>query len=56
MIEVDKSKCLKCGGCVSVCPVGALTLSTEKGIVCSEKCINCKACINFCPVRALKEK
>ncbi len=54
MIETDKNLCLRCGGCVAVCPVAALKL-TEHGIECSEKCINCKACVNFCPVAAMKE-
>jgi len=52
MIKVDNSKCIQCGGCVSVCPVAALELKNE--IVCNEKCIKCKNCINFCPVGALK--
>ena len=55
MIESDKDKCMRCGGCVSVCPVSALTLS-EHGISCSEKCIKCGSCVRFCPVDALKLK
>jgi len=52
MIKVDKSKCIKCGGCVSVCPKGALELNDE--INCDEtKCIECGICIKFCPVGAL---
>ena len=54
MINADKKKCLRCGGCVGVCPVGALRL-TEHGIECSEKCTNCSACIQFCPVGAIKK-
>ncbi|MCD6216158.1 MAG: ferredoxin [Candidatus Aenigmatarchaeota archaeon] len=50
---INKEKCLKCGGCVSVCPVQALKLESE--LKCdNDKCIKCKACINFCPVGALK--
>jgi len=54
MIKVNKSLCLRCGGCVGVCPVSALTLS-EHGIECDrERCTKCRICITFCPVGALK--
>ena len=49
----DKAKCLRCGGCVGVCPKLALDLA-EHGIECDAKrCINCSACVNFCPVEAM---
>ena len=56
MIATDRNKCLRCGGCVGICPVAALDL-TEHGIVCDgSKCTDCKACLNYCPVGAIKEK
>lgn len=56
MIKSDRKKCLRCGGCVGVCPAGALTL-TEHGIECDEeKCTKCKTCVSFCPVQALELK
>jgi Fe-S-cluster-containing hydrogenase component 2 len=56
VVSADKDKCLRCGGCVSVCPKNALNLS-EHGIICDPKlCITCKICVNFCPVAALKAK
>lgn len=52
-VKADKEKCLRCGGCVSVCPQMALDLQ-EHGIVCdSEKCVDCGICVKFCPVEAL---
>ena len=55
MIETDKRKCLRCGGCVGVCPSDSLKL-TEHGIECSEGCTKCMTCLNFCPVGAIKLK
>ena len=55
MIRTDAEKCLRCGGCVAVCPVTALDL-TEHGIKCSGDCTDCSICINFCPVGAMMLK
>lgn len=55
VVNVDKTKCIYCGGCVSVCPVNALTLR-EVAIYCDEKCTNCEICVKFCPVGALSIK
>lgn len=52
MIRTDE-KCLRCGGCVSICPADALTL-TERELVCSKKCTNCGICVRFCPVGAIR--
>jgi len=53
---VNKEKCLRCGGCASICPKNALEL-TEQGIIRDEKkCINCGICEKFCPVGAIKVK
>ena len=50
----NKNKCLRCGGCVGVCPMLALEL-TENGIEHSKDlCINCRICEEFCPVKAIK--
>ena len=55
MISVDSEKCLRCGGCVGVCPKNALSL-TEHGIRCSRDCVRCGICVNFCPVGAIELK
>jgi ferredoxin len=53
MIKVDRRLCLRCSGCVGVCPRSALKL-TEHGIECdADKCIECGICVSFCPVGAL---
>jgi len=53
VLKIDKRKCLKCGGCVSVCPRGALRLEGDEIICDSDKCVECGICVRFCPVGAL---
>ena len=51
--KVDSSKCLACGGCISVCPQDALYWYGNKALVDEEKCISCAICIRTCPVGAI---
>jgi len=53
MISVDHTLCAYCGGCVSVCPAGALTLA-ETRLVVSDDCVDCGECVAACPVGALR--
>jgi len=52
MIIIDSHRCAYCGGCVSVCPVEALSLA-ETRLEASEACIECGDCVPACPVGAL---
>ena len=52
---VDKSKCISCGTCVSICPVGAISFDKDgKAVMDKTKCIHCGACEASCPVGAIK--
>ncbi|RLE82545.1 MAG: ferredoxin [Thermoprotei archaeon] len=52
---VDEEKCIGCGTCVSVCPVGVYELSEGKAkVVNPDACVGCKACEAQCPVNAIK--
>jgi len=52
--EITKERCLRCGACVSVCPVLALELR-EPGILNdSGKCTLCPICEKVCPVGAIR--
>lgn len=54
----NKEKCLKCVGCVGICPQNALDY-VDGRIVVSAACTECGLCVQFCPVGAMslpKEK
>lgn len=52
---VNKDKCIGCGACESVCPVGAIKLDANgKSEIDTNICIKCGACENLCPVEAIK--
>lgn len=53
---VDQKKCITCGACVSICPVGAITIVKGKAQINQDKCIKCGSCAQFCPVTAIEIK
>ena len=52
MVIVDRQRCGYCGGCVSLCPLGAIELA-ETRLVIDRTCIDCELCLGACPVGAL---
>ena len=57
LVEIDSEKCMSCGACVTLCPVGAITMDEDATVVINkEKCIGstCGACVDACPARAIK--
>jgi ferredoxin len=53
MLRIDKKLCGECGGCVAVCPYGALELFNSGLSVKPDLCTLCENCTVFCPVGAL---
>ncbi|MDI9570446.1 MAG: NADH-quinone oxidoreductase subunit NuoF [Pseudomonadota bacterium] len=52
--EIDPDKCRKCGLCVKVCPVGAMTWQKgEYPVIHRDLCIRCKSCIRACKFKAI---
>ncbi len=50
-IKTDDSKCIKCGVCVSICPMS--NISIEDRIVYHDKCTMCYRCFANCPKQAI---
>lgn len=51
---VDQKKCIACGACIEICPVGAISWATNgKSSIDPKKCIKCHSCESICPVEAI---
>jgi Fe-S-cluster-containing hydrogenase component 2 len=53
LVWIDAERCLGCGECVEVCPVGAIALVGDKARVDEELCTGCHACVDVCPQEAI---
>ncbi len=49
-------KCVGCGACVNVCPVGAISIRDGKASINADICISCGGCAGICPVGAPEVK
>lgn len=47
-IFFDKGRCVGCGQCVAICPVGASSLATETSIIDRSTCTGCGKCVDVC--------
>ncbi|MBN1831273.1 MAG: 4Fe-4S binding protein [Deltaproteobacteria bacterium] len=51
-VSVDPDRCVGCGICQSVCPVGAISVENV-ALVDSGRCTGCRLCLDQCPRGAL---
>ena len=44
-MNIDKNKCVGCGNCHPICPMGAISLDVNgKSVVNQDKCVECSTC------------
>lgn len=51
-LKIDRSRCLRCGGCVPICPMKNLALEGNR-VIPRGKCTMCYRCVNACPAQAI---
>lgn len=48
-VTVDEDKCVGCGECVDVCPVGVYEMHDKKSDpVNADECLGCESCVEVC--------
>ena len=52
-IEINPDKCIGCGACLAVCPVGAHLVGEGSHSIDRTKCTGCGACADQCFAEAL---
>jgi len=53
---VDESKCIGCQSCIPLCPMGAISISSDKSSIDPNECAECGTCsrAEVCPVDAIR--
>lgn len=59
MPSVNQEKCIGCGTCEKVCPIGNIRLienvqTNQRVASIGQECSNCLSCVHFCPQQALE--
>ena len=53
---INQKKCIKCGACINMCPVQAISMVNGEVVIDEKKCIDCGTCASICPVGAPEAK
>jgi len=51
-MKVESDLCIRCGACVSVCPLDAIE-ATDGYVRPNERCNDCGICVRICPMGAM---
>lgn len=55
MMTIDQNLCVRCGSCVSACPVNIFKQQENGEIIAEQKpCLDCFHCAAACPVKAIE--
>lgn len=55
MATIDMKICIKCTGCIDICPELAFSLREDGAIMCDAAiCTSCGDCVVYCPVEAIR--
>lgn len=52
-MQIDQTKCMKCGSCQASCPMQAIELTDTGYQINKEKCVGCGICASCCPAMAI---
>ncbi|MEM2890029.1 MAG: 4Fe-4S binding protein [Candidatus Hadarchaeum sp.] len=52
-MKVDQNLCVRCGGCVGVCPFDAIE-ATDGVVGPNQRCTDCGICARACPMGAIR--
>ncbi len=53
MFSVNRQKCIKCWGCIPICPVDAIAQGKNSAVINPNTCTLCGLCEKVCPVGAI---
>lgn len=51
--QINIDNCLKCGSCVSACPVDAIQESNGVIQIDANECVDCGTCQRICPAQVI---
>ena len=54
-MQIDQTKCLKCGSCRAACPMQAIELTDTGYVINKDKCVSCGICASCCPAMAISQ-
>ncbi len=52
-VVLDAAKCLSCGVCAELCPIGAIKLTEEAPVIDETRCEGCGICAAACFAEAI---